>query len=90
MQNITEQESQSFLARLFRRKSQAIVIAKLLLLLSSSAAVLCKDFNVAHYSKSTLGITTKVRILAHHDKVQLQVKGHKSEIYSFGVMSLFN
>ena len=27
---------------------------------------------------------------AHHDKVQLQDKGHDSENYSFGVMPLFN
>ena len=72
----------TFLACLFRRKSRAIVIAKLLLLSS------CNNFNVAHYSKSTIGINTKLGILAHHDKVQLQDKGHNSESCSFGVMPL--
>ena len=38
------------LARLFRRKSRAIVIARSSSLLSSSS---CKNFNVAHYSKYT-------------------------------------
>ena len=60
---------------LFRRKSQAVVIARLLLSY--------KNYNVAHYSKNIKGINTK---LAHHDKVHLQDKGHNSESYSFGVM----
>ena len=41
------------LARLFRRKSQAIVIARL----SSSSD---KNFNVAHYSKSIKDINTNI------------------------------
>ena len=45
---------------------------------------------VAHYSKSTLGISTKLGILAHHDKVQWQGKGYNSESCSFGVMPFFN
>ena len=43
-----------FLAYLFRRKSKAILIARLSLLLLSSY----KNFNVAHYSKSIIGINT--------------------------------
>ena len=69
----------TFLACLFRRKSQAIVIARL-----SS----CKNLNVAHYSKNTLGINTKLGILAHHDKVQLQDMGRNSESCSFGATFL--
>ena len=61
----------SFLASLFRRKSGAIVITR-----SSS----CKNFNVAHYLKSIKGINTKLRILAHHDKMQLQDKGHNEKL----------
>ena len=49
----------------------------------------CKNLNVAHCSNSIKGINTKLEILAHHDKVQLQDKGHNSESYSFGVMPLF-
>ena len=52
-------------------------------------SVQCKNLNVAHYSKSIKDINTKLGILAHHDKVQLQDKGHNSESYSFKVMSLF-
>ena len=66
---------------LFRRKSQSIVITW-----SSS----CKNFNVAHYSKCIKDINTKHGILAHHDKVQFQDKGHNFETYSFGIMSLCN
>ena len=51
-----------------------IASSSLLLLLS-----LCKNFNVAHYSKSIKGINTKLGILAHHDKLKLQDKGHNSE-----------
>ena len=40
--------------------------------------------------KSTQSINTKLGILAHHDKVQLQDKGHNSESCSFRVMTLFN
>ena len=49
----------------------------------------CKNFNVAHYSKNIEDIHTKLAILAHHDKMQLQDKGHNSESCSFGVMSHF-
>ena len=52
---------------------------------SSSLSSSCKNFNVAHYSKSIKDITTK-QILAQHDKVQLQDKGHNYENYCFGVM----
>ena len=48
-----------FLAHHFRRKSQAIVIAR-----SSSLSSSCKNFNVAHYSKSIRVINTKFGILA--------------------------
>ena len=41
---------------------------------------------VAHYSSNIKGINTK---LAHHDKMQLQNKGHNSDSDSFGVMPLF-
>ena len=69
------------LACLFQRKRQAIVIAR------SLSSLWCKNLNVADYLKSIIGINTK---LAHHDKMHLQDKGHNSENYSFGVMSLFN
>ena len=69
----------ALLACLFPRKSRFIVIARLL----------CNNFNVAHYSKSVKVISTKLEILAHHDKMQLQANGHNSESYSFGVMFLF-
>ena len=55
-----------------------IVIARLL---SSSR----KNFNVAHYSKSIKGINTKLWILPHHEKMQLQGKGH-----SLGVIPIIN
>ena len=67
------------LACLFQRKSRAFVIARL-----SSLSSSCKNFNVAHDSKS---MNTK---LAHHDKLQVQDKGHNFESNSFRVMSLFN
>ena len=41
-------------------------------------SLLCKIFNVAHYSTSIKGLNTELGILAHHVKVQLQDKGHKS------------
>ena len=44
---------------------------------------MCKNFNVAHYSKSIKGINTKLGILTQQDKVQLQDKGHNSESYIF-------
>ena len=50
----------------------------------------CKNFNVAHYSKSIKGINTKLGTLAHHDNMQLQDKGHNTEFFSFGVMPFFN
>ena len=55
-----------FLARLFRRKSQAIVIARL-----SLSSLSCKTFSDAPYSKSIKGIHTKLLILVHLDKIQL-------------------
>ena len=48
--------------------------------------ILCCQAKTAHYS-SIKGINTK---LAHHDKGQLQDKGHNSESYNFVVVSLFN
>ena len=56
---------------MFRRKSPAIVIARL----SSS---LCKNINVARYSKSIKGFNTKFGTLAHYDNVQLLDKGNNS------------
>ena len=47
--------------------------------------VIVQNFNIAHYSKSIKGINSKLGILAHHDKIQLQDKGHNSESCSFGV-----
>ena len=44
---------------------QAIVVAR-----SSSSS--CKNFNVAHFSKSIKGINPRLGILAYHDKMQLQ------------------
>ena len=64
---------------LFRRKSQSIVITR------SS----CKNFNVAHFSKSTQDINAKLGTIAHHDKMELPDNGHKSESYISGVMALF-
>ena len=46
-------------------------------------------FDVVHYSKSSKD-TNKNGILAHHDKVELQSKGHNSESNIFGDMFLFN
>ena len=68
-----------FLSCLFRRKSRDIVITR------SSTSLSSKNFNIAHYSKSIEDINTKLGILTHHDKVQLQDKGHNSESYIFGV-----
>ena len=48
--------------------------------------VMKKLKNVAHYSKSTWGINTKLGIHAHVDKVQLQYKGHNSESCSFALV----
>ena len=33
---------------------------------------------------------TKLGILTHHDKIQLQDKGHNSESHSFGVIPFVN
>ena len=54
-----------------------------------SSSLLCKNFNVAHYLKSIKDTFTKLGILTHHDKVQLQDKGHNSDRNNFGVMPLF-
>jgi hypothetical protein len=70
-----------FLARLFRRKNQAIMMA--VVLLSS-----CKNF--AHYLNILKVIRMKLGIFAYHDKVQLLDKGHNSESNIYGVMPLFN
>ena len=72
------------LAFLFWRSSWAIVIVR-----STSSSFSCKNFNVTDCSKSIKVINTKLWILAHHDKVQLQDKEHNSESYSFRVMPLF-
>ena len=64
------------------KKSQAIVIFR------SPWHSCAKTFNVVHYSKSIIGINTKLGILADHDKVQLQGKGHNSKIIAFKVMPL--
>ena len=76
-----------FLACLCQTKSQAIVIARSS---SQSLSLSHKNFNVAHYSKSVEDINTKLGLFVHHDKMQLQDKGHNFESHSFGVMSLFN
>ena len=60
-----------------KKKSGAIVIARL----PSS----CKNFN-----KNIKGVNTKLKIVAHLDKMQLQDYGQNSEIYISGVMPLFN
>ena len=80
------------LACLFQGKSQTIIMAR-----SSSLMLLslflssCKNFNIAHYWISIKGINTKLGILAYHDKLQLQDKGHNPESYIiFRVMPLFN
>ena len=49
-------------------ESRAIVITR-----SSSSS--CKNFNVDYCSKIIKGINTKLGILAHYDKVQMQGKG---------------
>ena len=48
----------------------------------SSLLLSCKNFDVNHYSISIKGIKTKLGILVHHDKMQLQDKGHNTESYS--------
>ena len=74
----------TFLACLFWGKCWDIAITRSLSLSSLS----CKNFNVAHYSKNIKCIITKLGILAHHDKMQLQDKGCNSDSYSFRVMAL--
>ena len=59
--------------------------SSLLLLLS----VLCKHFNVGHYSQSIKGVNTNLEILTHH-KVWLPDKRHSSKSDIFGVMPLLN
>ena len=63
------------LGRLFQRKSLAIVIARS----SSSLSSSCKNFNVDNNSKIIKGISTKLGMLAHFNKM------HDYESYSFGV-----
>ena len=75
-------ERSLFLACLFQKKKLIGRSSSFLLLLS------CKNFNAAHYSKGIKSIITKLGILVHHDKMQLQDKGHDSEHYSFGVKPL--
>ena len=75
-----------FSSSVSQKKCQAIVIARLLFLLSSTS---CKNFNVAHLSKSIIGINTKIGMLAHREKMQLQNMEHNSESYISGVMPLF-
>ena len=58
--------------------------SKQIIMISSSLS-LCSPF----YSLSIKGINTKLGILAQHDKIQWQDKGHNSESYIFGVMPLF-
>ena len=41
------------------------------------------NYSIVHYSKGFKGVGSKLEILAHHDKVQLQDKGHNSESFSF-------
>ena len=64
-----------------------VIFSSVITRLSSSLS--CKNFYVT-YSKNTYGISTKLGILTHHNKVQLHEKGHNSESYSFGVMPLVN
>ena len=66
-------DSYLLLACPFRRESQAIVITR------TSSLLSCKPFNVANRCKSVKGINTKLGILAHHDKMQLQDKEHNFE-----------
>ena len=66
------------LARLFRRKSRTVVIA------GSSLSSSCKNFNVAHYSKKVLEVSTpNLEYLLIMTSMRLQDKGHNSESYSF-------
>ena len=45
------------------------------------ARLQCKNFNLAHYSKSIKGTNTILGILANHDKVQLQDKHNSKAIF---------
>ena len=58
--------------------------------MSSSSLSSCKNFYVAHYSKSTKCINTKLGIVAHHGKIQLQDKGYNSKSCRFGIMLLLS
>ena len=62
------------IACLFRRKGRTVVIVRSLM---SFLLSWCKNFSEADYSKTIKGINTKLGILAHHDKMQLQDKGIK-------------
>ena len=68
-------ENNIILACLFR--SLAIVMAR---------SLLCK--NLKNFLKIFKVSLPNFSILAHHDKIQLQDKGHNSESYSFGVLPL--
>ena len=79
------------LTGLFRLKS---MFPSLLFLVSKKKSSCCDrqivivfifffNFNVAHCSKSIKGINTKLGIHAHHDKGQMQDKGHNSESYRY-------
>ena len=46
------------------------------------------NFNVAHYSKGIKDINTKLGILAHLEKVQLQDKGHNPESYVLSIIEM--
>jgi hypothetical protein len=50
-------------------------------------SLLCKNFNVAHNSSISKGISME---LTFHDKVQLLDNGHNSESFIYEVMPLFN
>ena len=59
--------------------------------LSSSSLSLSssgKSFNVAHYSKNIKDMNAKLKIIAHHDMIQLQDNGHNYTSCSFGVLPL--
>ena len=61
---------QSFLACLFRGKSRIIVIAR-----SSLLSPSCKNFNIAHYSKSMKGINAKLEYLLFMTKYRCKTRG---------------
>ena len=59
-----------FLARLFQRKSQAVVIARSSLSLSS-----CKNFNIDHYLKNIKVIKAKLVIHGYHARCSCKTRG---------------